>query len=1089
MAKSEEQMNNEMLSALNKLTDALVDSSRMTGASNAGGGGGGGGGGTGAVTSRNRRLMEDQLRMNYEGLRNWGKSQDSINKLMPKLISITLKNLSEDEKKLAANQKQVQLVEHYNEILRKSAGHLEDLSTEVDKLIGKGYYEQQQALTILNKRTKGFTSALAQNQRTASLFNAALISSQKIVSEGTFEYEKFMEDLSKASKNLNEGMLKRAGVYDEETKNLREDLTHNDFSRLSQMMGVAQTSITESLAGLKDIGINNFDDLTKASDDNKKGKTLHANVPQDQLTAEQLNGKQLDLTEARTRINAALTKIAQDLIIQGHDLGGKFTEVAAQIGETGQITADQLSTIRNEVNAGGPALIANFKKINDQLDASMTAISAEAEARNNIVGMMKKRMNAENALVFAKDKLVAALSAVSIGAAVSNLTTKLKDAYQQIVDFNIAEVPASFWQVQKASVAMGLSMKDTVEFMQRNKRLMALYGDGFSDETSKMKSVFAGFGYNMAQAAGLVAPSVEAAIASGVNVKDGQALNKFISQTMNSFKDISGVVDTTAAEFIKMNADLMSSSDIANTMIGLDRTHAQAYQQEIMQLQKHYLLMGLSNQQTQELIQAQKAQQREKVTSKIKDAAKGMMMIQQSGGSAADAQRYFQLSLNGNRSDEEEKEFFELSKKKVKLREEQRNAAYARDNNAGLVTDVFQGSMASEGASAEIDKKAEAAVRADKANLGVDAKTAKKQRDKALGDDLVTTTSNMVNMFNSLLNIPLVATSLAAAGALGALTFNAMSLGKVLGAKNFGEFFKLFGKEGLNGLKSLLGVGAVSTGGVVASTAGTVAAGAAGAGAVGAGAAGAEAAAASKAAKISKYGKLGGKAFGLAGVAYGAYETYQDYEDVSRKEATGEITKQEASTKKGGAVGKGLGAGLGGWGGMVAGAKLGAMAGTFFGPVGTAIGGALGGLAGAAFGAWMGGKGGETIGEAAGTAVAGSDVAKDIESPAQPAQQKPPTVESNQAQPTGKDDKKTNVNKETDTSKSESDSGILNVADKTSQEQLLAIAQSMTTMVDLLKTISSDGLKASVELPAQQYSSGQRRLPSAYEYQTGRKTT
>jgi hypothetical protein len=80
------------------------------------------------------------------------------------------------------------------------------------------------------------------------------------------------------------------------------------------------------------------------------------------------------------------------------------------------------------------------------------------------------------------------------------------------------------------------------------------------------------------------------------------------------------------------------------------------------------------------------------------------------------------------------------------------------------------------------------------------------------------------------------------------------------------------------------------------------------------------------------------------------------------------------------------------------------------------------------------------------------------------------------------------VNKQS--SKSTSESGILNVADKDSREQLLAIATSMSTMVTLLQGISSDGLKATVDLPVG--SSGftnSRRIPSAYEYQTGKKTT
>ena len=103
-------------------------------------------------------------------------------------------------------------------------------------------------------------------------------------------------------------------------------------------------------------------------------------------------------------------------------------------------------------------------------------------------------------------------------------------------------------------------------------------------------------------------------------------------------------------------------------------------------------------------------------------------------------------------------------------------------------------------------------------------------------------------------------------------------------------------------------------------------------------------------------GRHAGKIGAIGGVAMGAYDAYTGWNDAEEAQQRGEITKEEANVKKGGAVGKGVG----GAGGALAGAAAGAAIGSVVPVVGTVIGGAIGG----ALGYWGGSKAGEAVGEA-----------------------------------------------------------------------------------------------------------------------------
>lgn len=98
--------------------------------------------------------------------------------------------------------------------------------------------------------------------------------------------------------------------------------------------------------------------------------------------------------------------------------------------------------------------------------------------------------------------------------------------------------------------------------------------------------------------------------------------------------------------------------------------------------------------------------------------------------------------------------------------------------------------------------------------------------------------------------------------------------------------------------------------------------------------------------------KLGGGILGgIGGAISSGISAVSDYSDTKEALAKGEITQEEATVRKGSAVGKGIGGTIGG--------VLGGVAGSFLGPVGTVAGAALGNVAGEYVGEKVGSIGGK----------------------------------------------------------------------------------------------------------------------------------
>lgn len=106
-----------------------------------------------------------------------------------------------------------------------------------------------------------------------------------------------------------------------------------------------------------------------------------------------------------------------------------------------------------------------------------------------------------------------------------------------------------------------------------------------------------------------------------------------------------------------------------------------------------------------------------------------------------------------------------------------------------------------------------------------------------------------------------------------------------------------------------------------------------------------------------------------AAVIGGGVTAYQGYTGANEKLAKGEITAEEATVEKGGALGEGTGQAVGGAVGALKGAAVGAAIGSVVPVLGTAVGGLIGAAVGGLGGSFLGGKAGSFLGETGGKIV------------------------------------------------------------------------------------------------------------------------
>lgn len=797
--------------------------------------------------------------------------------------------------------------------------------------------------TYLKKHSKianGFTSTLGQSTANAAMFGAAMIASHKQIEQGTDRYYKMIDGLASAVAPLNKGILKRAGLLNDITGEMRDGLSPDDFAKVRVALGAMEATIADSVTSL------NFDSMQDFID--KAGKNLES----------AFGGP------GGEKIKTAMIDLAYKMEAMGHSFninhGGKKINLT---DSSGGINADAYELLKKDASVLAQ-VVRQVHTSSSEASESIGLMNAEALKAGTVLNSWTSKI-AESLPTISNFKR--GLDKIATSAAIAENLSKAKSAlgemYNQIVDFNVSMTPATYMEVQLQSVRMGMSFEKTVKFMNENRRAMAIYGDGFQAHVSTMEGTFQKFGFNMEQAADLVAPLGEAAKFAGINVSDSKAMNNFIDQSMESWRNVASVTGITAESFLALNAQLLSSDEVQKSLLGMDVERAKNTAQQLIKTREQITLMGLSNEAAQDLMLTQRRASRESVMTRITASAKSGMLARSVGMSNEEAKRIEVLTRKHNLSAAEQLELAELDKKTMLKRDQRQQAADDRGDASSFTTQTLFDAITPDGARGDALEKAGALNTAERAGEKISASAAATASAAAKGNENVAALGNAVNTVTSILENSFTKSIMGAGLALIGLAYQAFQASMALrgmgggggmmdmlgGGGGMGRFGK-FGKgsrigrmarglrlgsiKKMRGLRGLAGIGRGSVSGF---------GGGFGGGAV-----------AKRGLRSGLRGggmKFGGiKGAGIIGTVIGAGMLASDWSDINAAQASGDISEMEAVKEKGGAIGGIAGGALGG-------AAMGALVGSVVPVVGTAIGGIIGG----AIGAMAGSKAGSTI--------------------------------------------------------------------------------------------------------------------------------
>ena len=817
MASSDDQMQQALMLLQKNLNAAVKNIASMVGSS-------GSSGGSSASDKKLRNSQNgyiDAMDDAATGLNGQARVQKALIALTKRLTDVGLDSVKYTEdangnKKREADisDRNQKALETYNKLLRESSSYLKDQQKKAYELSYKSLPEQMEAMQALTSNASKFTKTLAQSQRNASLFSAALIQQHGELKEGTGAYKNYIDGLGKAALNFDKSFLETAGLWDKRTKELKENLTPEDFAKFRLAMGQAEGIITDNFSSLGKLGFKSPRDI----------QSMEGGVEGADKKAFAAGGGQFDATNAIRGTVMELTRAGHRLEL-GFDL----------VDEKGQITAEGLTKL-NE--ASGDKLLKSIIKFDDSVKKTNTSLTDMSLLANTTIGRLRLTLgNFVNDVEKHGIVLTAATAIAKSAIAAKGMDMAkegMKQGYGELVDFNVAGVSASFAEVQEMSVKLGMSFKDTVEMLQHNKRILGLYGDaGFEKLNGQLGSTFRQFGYNMQQSAAIVGPAIASAVAVGVDVRNGD-VNGFVKKTMDSFGKIRGIVDITAQKYFELNAELAQTSEINHNMLGMSREQAGLYFDGLESQRNMLVARGLELQQAQEIVKAQEKAKHETVNSRIENAGKVTVAMGNQGYSNEEIMRARNVMMQGRLASKEDSAW--LTETLGKVGTEADRKAQQSGNMQGLITqEVLNEATHLTGAYGALEEAGFQTKTVDRANLGATGADQKRIDDAAKGSQAVAAIGDKINQATSFINNSftksLVGASLAALG----LSANFLLLSKVSGGKGGlggmlealiggkgggGGFFSRFGGKGaVNAAEGL----AETAAGATAEVAGSVA--------------------------------------------------------------------------------------------------------------------------------------------------------------------------------------------------------------------------------------------------------------------------
>jgi hypothetical protein len=578
-----------------------------------------------------------------------------------------------------------------------------------------------------------FESSMAKSAKAQSLLYAEQL--RNINTFKDFEYSAYLNKLTDAAALLEDGTKKALHLMDDATGKMRTDLNVEDFTRVLRSLGEFDATVKEALSKT---GFGSVKDIMAS------GELTQGRNPKGSLS----------------KADDAIVLLAQIAEAQGWGTKNPELRVTKEDGSL----KDAPEILQMDLKA----LAEELRRTTAGIDVAGTHLKKTVEDFTFPFKRLLLSIQDAEGKKALKGAITDWAHNLSSAALMMKAWQKAQEAYAQAYEFNTAQVNQSLVQTVADSVKMGMSFGDTTKVLQENKRMMAIYGPGqFTTAFGGMQDDFKKFGFTLKQSAELIGPTVETAIAAGVNVRDPGQLTKFTDTMMTAFQSISGVVNISAKEFMDMNKELFKADGAFESLAGMDKERRQQYAQDLVLQRNRYILGGLEKDQAQQLLTLQRQQERESVKSRLSAGAKLMNAAMFSGMSIDDASRLMTLRNKGMRTTAEDDELANLQGTLGMALEQQRVNEASNNNGFTYFSDVFRDSNALESSDQQAMKLGMGAKMAQQAGANTTDAEAKRAGEAAKGSEAFANLATWVDRASNVIN----------SAFLGAIGLSSLSLG------------------------------------------------------------------------------------------------------------------------------------------------------------------------------------------------------------------------------------------------------------------------------------------------------------------------
>ena len=260
--------------------------------------------------------------------------------------------------------------------------------------------------------------------------------------------------------------------------------------------------------------------------------------------------------------------------------------------------------LEEQIDLQKKLLSEDYKKLDltaaqvTQIRESYPAIKAEIEARyknikstdgirrvhEDLTGSLKKQIKAFGEFGFGLEMLKKAFTAT----------------YEQMNRLSGKGMLGAFTTLQMLSPKLLVSAQDLEEILNKNRDIINTMGGGikgieaFADEVSNVRGDLKFLGKDATKAA---ARFIEMSKKSGLTPKDGQAYRKNLNQSIEQFKEFSGLFGDSYEDYAALTEQLQEEENVRKRLNNLNKTQLAQELEAMRQRTENLKLMGLSNQQ------------------------------------------------------------------------------------------------------------------------------------------------------------------------------------------------------------------------------------------------------------------------------------------------------------------------------------------------------------------------------------------------------------------------------------------------------------------------------------------------------------